>query len=271
MEISSIPTIIARQIIFWKNPKVIIGEDILTSKRFSDIFSRSKAKKQIGLIKKYYPQATGIITQTKAQKTELEKILHSNVTVFPNWLPLDFPPQKITPLPSRTTDILFIGRIETQKNLPQFIDIVEKLTTIFPDLTVKIVGSGSQTASIKKIILIKKLSANIKILPPTVKPQKYYLDSKIFLLTSNYEGFPLTITEAISCGCYPICRNLPEIKPFFNKFSSQILFRESSTAILLAKSVLFSTASTNIIHYYQEKLIKTQSKSISQYINYCLS
>ena len=271
MEISSIPALIARQIVFWKKPRLTISEDIFTSKRLYDIFPQKKAKKQINLIKKYYPQATQILTQTLAQKKELVGMFNRNVTVSPNWLPLDFPPQKLTPFSLRTTDILFIGRIETQKNLPKFIDIVENLVSAFPNLKVKIVGSGSQTKSIIKIIKSNNLSANITVLPPTINPQKYYLDSKIFLLTSDYEGFPLTLTEAVSCGCFPICHTLPEIKPFFDKHSVQILFQKNSEAVHLIKNVLSSTPSTEVFHHYQNKLIKLQSKNISQYINYCLS
>ena len=38
-------------------------------------------------------------------------------------------------------------------------------------------------------------------------PQSYYLNSSIFLMTSDYEGWGMTITEAQQFGCIPIVLN----------------------------------------------------------------
>ena len=46
-------------------------------------------------------------------------------------------------------------------------------------------------------------------------PIDYYRQSKLFLMTSAFEGFPMTLVEAQQCGCVPIVMNsflsLPEI------------------------------------------------------------
>lgn len=270
MDLCSIASLNALKIIFWRKPiKFIIGEDILTSKF---IQTENKVPQiRLKLIKLFYPKADKILVQTKVQKHDLIKILgkknSSKIIVSPNWLPLDFPP-KLSSNKKRPVDILFVGRLEPQKNLPKLISIVKQVSKKFPNLKVKIIGSGSQLIKIKKIIKKQNLNRTISILPATLHPEKFYQTSKIFLLTSDFEGFPLTLMEAISCGCYPILNNIPEVKQFFDKNSKQIIFDQNKTAAKLINNILSDKEQTTCLSYYQQKIIKFQNQNISKYISH---
>lgn len=48
---------------------------------------------------------------------------------------------------------------------------------------------------------------NVEFVGKTSEPQKYYRRAKFFLMTSRYEGFPMTIIEAMQFGCIPIVYN----------------------------------------------------------------
>jgi glycosyltransferase involved in cell wall biosynthesis len=267
MDLGSIPSLAALNILFWKKIKVIIGEDILTSKY---VYTETRPKLRLKLIKKYYPAAKKILVQTKIQEKDLVSLcskLKPKIFVSPNWLPLNFPPQSKTEFTDRKTDILFIGRIESQKNLPKLIQIVKLLSSTNPNLSIKIIGFGSKLAKIKKLVKQQKLTKNISFLPQTSYPQKYYLDSKIFLLTSDYEGFPLTLLEAISCGCYPVVNNIPEVSNFFDKYTDKIIFENTDHAVEIIGDCLKNSPNSKILNYYQQKILKNQQKDITQYLN----
>ena len=266
MDLSSITTMIALIFLHKQKPHLTIGEDILTSKH---VYTESFPKLRLKLIKKFYPQADSILVQTPVQKNDLHQITSnsSNIVVSPNWLPLAFPPKNIDKS-KRDIDILFIGRIEAQKNLQKFTQIVKNISLNFPKIKAVIVGQGSESKTIKSLIKKLNLQKNIKIYPTTNNPQKFYLRSKIFLLTSNYEGFPLTLLEAISCGCYPIINNIPEIRKFFDRQPDKFIFNNTLQAV---KKITTQIPNPNYkrLKYYQDKTIKFQNKNISLFIKKC--
>jgi glycosyltransferase involved in cell wall biosynthesis len=115
-----------------------------------------------------------------------------------------------------------------------------------------------------------KLNKNITFIPTTATPEKYYEDSKIFILTSDYEGFPLTLMEAISCGCYPIVNNIPEVSTFFNKYKNNIIFQDNITASKIIQEVLHEP-DLKVINFYRQKIISYQKQFLKKYTHYCLN
>lgn len=263
MDLGSIPTLIALQFAFWLKPKVIIGEDILTSKY---VFTETRPLLRLKLIKHFYPKAHLILVQTPIQKNDLEKIIGQKshkILVSPNWLPLDFPPKNNTS--KRDIDILFIGRIESQKNLSKFIRIIKNVSSEFKKIKVVIVGDGSEKIKINRLIKKLKLEKNVKILPPTLNPVDFYQRSKIFLLTSDYEGFPLTLLEAISSGCYPVSSDISEIHNFFEKDGQAILYNHELEAVEIIRKNLL-TPNQNLIEFYKNKIVKLQQNNIDFFV-----
>jgi glycosyltransferase involved in cell wall biosynthesis len=267
MDLGSVPTIIALKFLPWFKPHLTIGEDILTSKY---IFTESFPQLRKLLIKCLYPHANHILVQTPIQKKDLEKIIYnshpsSKIVATPNWLPLDFPP-KIIPI-KKSIDILFVGRIDAQKNIPLFLRIVNLVKNKYPNLVVKIVGDGDDRIKILKLVKKLSLQSNVEIVKSTLDTSKYYSHSKIFLLSSNYEGFPLTLMEAISSGCFPVIRNIPELSQFFNKSKEKFIYNHEIEASNLILKLL-KHSSANYLKPYQNKLIKNQVYHLSAYIKF---
>lgn len=271
MDFSAIPTLAALNFLFWKKIPVTIGEDILTSKYLTDLYGPSQAPIRQKLIEKYYPQARRILVQTPVQKKDLQKILKlinsSRIISTPNWLSLNYPPSPAKALApaGRDIDILYVGRIAAQKNLTRFIQIIKLIKKQHPAIKSVIVGDGEEFNKIKQLIVKYKLTQNITLVGSTTNPQSFYLRAKNFLLTSDYEGFPLTLMEAISCGCRPVSTELPEIRQFFDRQPEKYLYSDINTAVQLLLSTPHS------LPYYRRKLIKLQIKNIQKYINFCLN
>jgi len=269
MDVGSVPTIIALKLLPWIKPQLTIGEDILTSE-----YVHTKSYPYLGqlLIKLLYPHADTILVQTPVQKRDLEDIIDNpavshKIVASPNWLPLDFPPDKITPYGQRSVDVLFVGRIDDQKNLPLFLEIICQVKKLKPNVNAYIVGGGAKKNSIKKLIIKLNLQKNVFIKKPTLDTSTYYSQAKIFLLTSNYEGFPLTLMEAISSGCFPVVRNIPEISQFFTKNRSRIVFNSVGEATTIILDVLEKSCLRHL-EPYRKKILKSQQKDISTYVKY---
>ena len=55
---------------------------------------------------------------------------------------------------------------------------------------------------------------------PQEKLADVYNESDVFVLPSFYEGLPLTVMEALACGCKVVVTDLPGIRPFMETYVS---------------------------------------------------
>ena len=135
------------------------------------------------------------------KKAKKNKILH-----LYNYIDVDlFKPMRIQRKHKR---ILFIGRLENQKNLFNLINAFVDLK----DFTLDIIGKGPYKNELKK--LVKKLNLNVNFLGtiPNYEIPKLLNQCEIFILPSYYEGNPKVLLEAMSCGIPCIGTNVWGIK-----------------------------------------------------------
>lgn len=103
-------------------------------------------------------------------------------------------------------DIVFLGRLSTQKNPQRFIKIISELVRELPDVKVAIIGAGELKTECTKLIGDYRLENNIEMLGFMVNPYGILAASKILCMTSEWEGFGLVAVEALSLGV-PVVAN----------------------------------------------------------------
>lgn len=95
--------------------------------------------------------------------------------------------------------IIAAGRFEEQKGFDRLIQVWKIIEENNDDWTLSIFGDGSQKKDL--LDLIQRLGLKrISIKPYTKNIQKEYLNSDIYVMSSRFEGFPLVLLEAQSCG-----------------------------------------------------------------------
>lgn len=99
---------------------------------------------------------------------------------------------------SNTLRIVSVGRLtENQKNQSLLIDALARLALPFE---ANIIGDGPSYALLKAKIETLGLAHKIKLLGEQKCVEPYLTNADIFVLSSNYEGLPLSILEAMSYG-----------------------------------------------------------------------
>lgn len=119
--------------------------------------------------------------------------------------PLSFELEQPTDIEKKEKIVLIISRYhEVQKNLCAAMRIwkeIEKRGTKGWQLVMGGYGPDEQML----MDYIKELQIeNIKILGKVKNPLPYYEKASIFMMTSNFEGFGMTLTEAMQNGCVPM-------------------------------------------------------------------
>ena len=116
--------------------------------------------------------------------------------------------ENLIPLLKRKKQVLCVGRLEYQKNIPELIDIWAEIEHDFPDWTLKIVGEGSERKIIEEKISNYGLK-NVKLAGRISDVASFYAESQILVMTSRFEGQPLALIEGLFLGLPEISYNCP--------------------------------------------------------------
>lgn len=122
----------------------------------------------------------------------------TNVKVLPN--PLTFYPPTIDDIKKDTNRIISIGRLTAIKRFDLLIDAFALISKTNPNWHLDIFGDGSDKIFLNKKISDLGLSGRIIIHPATNDIYSEMKRSQIMTMTSESEGFPLVLIEALSCG-----------------------------------------------------------------------
>ena len=121
----------------------------------------------------------------------------------------------LTNLDDRDEDIIIVGRFTEAKNYPFMIRIIKDVIQKISNLKVSIYGTGDLENTIKEEIQKNDIS-NIKLMGNSDSMCSSYNQAKLFLMCSIFEGTPISLIEAMACGCIPITSNvggIPDVLP----------------------------------------------------------
>ncbi|MBR2786195.1 MAG: glycosyltransferase [Clostridia bacterium] len=97
-------------------------------------------------------------------------------------------------------DICCVGRLTEAKDPDRFVEIIAKCCEKRPQLKAIWVGEGECREQLEENIAKHKLENNILLLGYKENPYEYMAMSKIFVLTSKWEGYGLVAFEALAAG-----------------------------------------------------------------------
>jgi glycosyltransferase involved in cell wall biosynthesis len=96
--------------------------------------------------------------------------------------------------------VIAVGRLDPQKGFDYLIDSWGKIAGKYPDWQLNIFGEGPERHNLEIQIEKSNLGSHVFLRGATSNILDEYINSSIFVLSSRYEGFPLVIEEAMSCG-----------------------------------------------------------------------
>ena len=96
--------------------------------------------------------------------------------------------------------IVNVGRFVPQKNHHRLIEAAEILRNKGCDFVIKLLGSGPLEDRIKEEVKKRGLENYVEFLGFRANPFPVVADASVFCMTSDYEGYPMVITEALTLG-----------------------------------------------------------------------
>lgn len=93
-----------------------------------------------------------------------------------------------------------VGRLNEQKGYEYLIDAWAIVSKRHPDWVLNAYGSGEIKDQLQSRIDKNGLSKTLILNEPTSQIIDKYLESSIYIMSSRFEGFPMVLLEAMSCG-----------------------------------------------------------------------
>lgn len=193
--------------------RVFVSEETLLSnylqmQRFSSIRHL--------LVSVMYRRADRVFVSTRAQMNDLVgsfRIRRERIMLLKNWISeTRRNPVELSATAEKKIDILYVGRLEPEKRLDKFLEIIGKLKHDFSDISASLVGSGSQMEFLTRSAERSGLSPHVNFAGFSDDPFPYFRSAKSFLLTSGnkgYEGQPLSVLEAMWTGVPAVILDFP--------------------------------------------------------------
>ncbi|MBE5935393.1 MAG: glycosyltransferase family 4 protein [Lachnospiraceae bacterium] len=145
-----------------------------------------------------YKKVDGIVFQTETAKSYFSKEIQEKGSVIPN--PIDYsrlPKEYDGP---RKKNIVSMGRLVEQKNHKLLLNAFSIIVKEHSEYKLLIYGDGELREELEVLARNTLPSDSYEIKPATNEVLNYINDASIFVLSSNYEGLPNALIEAMALG-----------------------------------------------------------------------
>lgn len=118
-------------------------------------------------------------------------LIYNTTTITPSIIPKTV---------SKNISFLMVARFDYQKDHRTLLHAFSKLKSYFSNWNLVLVGHGPTLNFYQNLAHELNISAHVSFEGYHEDVSKFYANSNIYVLSSNWEGFPITSLEAMSCS-----------------------------------------------------------------------
>jgi glycosyltransferase involved in cell wall biosynthesis len=157
-----------------------------------------------------YPLADTVVALTEESRKWLETQCHcTDVRVVPNWvsLPIPMTEPRLNPndvlAPGRRV-LLAAGRLTEQKGFDYLIDAFARVAAQTPLWDLVILGEGADRKALEQQRARAAMNGRVFLPGQVGNVSDWYARADLYVLSSRFEGFGMTLVEAMASGCAAI-------------------------------------------------------------------
>ena len=161
------------------------------------------------------PYADWLVVQTESIKAYFPKRIQKKTSVIYNPVndeAFENPCMDSRVQSSKQNRIISVARLAPQKNQKMMIEAFAKIADEFPDWQLVIFGEGPLRSSLELIVKSLQLDGRVLLPGRTEHVVEELRKSKIFCLSSDYEGMSNSMIEAICVGLPIVTTNVSGVK-----------------------------------------------------------
>lgn len=151
--------------------------------------------------------ADNYVFQTKDAKVFYSKWLKERGTVIPN--PLDLSNLPRVSNKKKKKVIVSVGRLDIQKNHQMMLKAFYSISKEFPEYKLIIYGEGSQRQRLEELIASLNLQKQVSLPGIVHNVTSEIKDASLFVFSSDFEGMPNALIEALAMGLPCVSTDCP--------------------------------------------------------------
>jgi glycosyltransferase involved in cell wall biosynthesis len=140
-------------------------------------------------------------------------------------------------LPVSVNLFVFVGRLCPQKRPLLFLELAKMVQATNSSDYFLMIGDGPLSVDCDKFIDLHQLK-NIRRIPFHENPAVIFTISDGLIITSEYEGLPIVMLEALCCGLPVLSTDVGDIKVVLGEYNSGIVIDGNLDAVKLMESFL---------------------------------
>ena len=159
------------------------------------------------VMRKLYPRLDLYVALTERDAEKWRRMLGDGVKVaaMPNAVPDTG--EGVSPLTDKV--VLASGRLTFQKGFDRLVPVWRQVAEKHPDWELRIFGAGYQKDKLSELIAVNGLEDSAHLMGYSSQLFDEMRRASVFVMPSRFEGFPMTLLEAMSCGLPPVAYDFP--------------------------------------------------------------
>ncbi len=160
--------------------------------------------------KLFYRVADGIIFQTQEAKECYPQSIQAKSVVIPNPIKDNLPEKTDY---NKRNKIVAVGRLTFQKNYPMLLKAFSIVFSKHPEYELFIYGKGPLENELKRLSIDLNVESSVHFMGFTNNVHEAIIDADMYIMSSNYEGMPNALMEAMAIGIPSISTDCPSGGP----------------------------------------------------------
>ncbi len=149
---------------------------------------------------KCFDKCDRLIVQSEDQKPFFNQKVQNKAVTIPNPINTLYLENEKQEYNSSSHKIVAAGRLTKQKNYEMLIDAIKIVAKDYEDVTLSIYGSGNQEQELESYIRNAGLTNKVMLMGRSNKLYNVYKESDLYVMSSDYEGLPNALSEAMAIG-----------------------------------------------------------------------
>ena len=186
--------------------KVVKDIPVILSER-ADPGKEYQNKVIFGAMKEFFKNADGFVFQTEDARKFYDGIVKRETKIIENPINESFLSHRMPK--NRRKIVVSCGRLEAQKNFKLLMRAFKGLVEKYPEYELEIYGEGSQKHELARFAKELDIDSKAHLKGRVENVADKIADAELFILSSNYEGMPNALMEAMALGIPCIATDCP--------------------------------------------------------------
>lgn len=210
------------------------------------------------LLKKIYRDSALLICQSQAVSDYYHMVPRK--VVIPNPINPALIPERFC---VDFNKVVAVGRLDRQKNFQMLINAFVKVLDTHPNCRLEIFGEGPLRYQLQTQINSLKLTDHIILRGSKSEVMKYICDAAVFAMSSDYEGMPNALLEAMAIGIPVVCTD------FATGVARELIESENGYIVPVGDKDAMTRAICDIISHpeRQDKISENNRKKMKAFYN----